>query len=155
MVRYVRRELALGAAKSAGLVAGVLVAGGVHASRRWSVTDVRNAVCAAAVFLVVAALVRSTRLGHVKDFEAAAPLTDAGPAPERGEAGVRTLLAFVVTAAFVFLWSDMWVFVLMTATDSLAKAAVGARWEHRRGRVLWRVPDGTSWRPAYSPVSSR
>lgn len=154
MVRYVRHELASGAAKLAGIVAGTAVAVGARENRQWSATDSENAAIVAVAFLIIAALVRSTRLGHRRDFESAGPLPDAGQGSGGGETAVRSGFLFVLAAGLVYLWSDIWVLVLLVASDYLAKAAVGGLWQRRHGKLLWRISDEDGeHRLAYSPVS--
>lgn len=155
MVRYVRHELASGTAKLAGIVAGTAVAVGTRESRQWSATDTEYAAIVAVAFLVVAALVRSTRLGHRRDFEAAGPLSDTGQGSGGGETAVRSGFLFVLAAGLVYVWSDIWVFVLLVASDYLAKAVVGGLWQRRHGKLLWRMSDEDGERQlAYSPVSA-
>ncbi|MFI7402687.1 hypothetical protein ACIBW9_19860 [Streptomyces sp. NPDC049541] len=154
MVRYVRHELASGAAKVAGIVAGTALAVGTRQGRQWSATDTENAAIVAVAFLVIAALVRSTRFGHRKDFESAGPLPDTGQASGSEETAVRSGSLFVLAAGLVYVWSDIWVLVLLVASDYLAKGVVGGLWQRRHGKLLWRVSeeDGEH-RLAYSPLS--
>ncbi|MGW1746042.1 hypothetical protein ACWCRD_10595 [Streptomyces sp. NPDC002092] len=157
MVRYVRHELASGAAKLAGILAGTAVAVGTRESRQWSAADTANAAIVAVVavaFLVVAALVRSTRFGHRRDFESAGPLPEADRASAGGETVGRSVFLFVLAAGLVYVSSDIWVFVLLVASDYLAKAAVGGLWQRRHGKLLWQVSDEDGERQlAYSPLS--
>ncbi|MEV6943239.1 hypothetical protein AB0N07_14830 [Streptomyces sp. NPDC051172] len=149
-----RHELASGAAKLAGIVAGTAMAVGTRESRQWSATDTQNAAIAALAFLVIAALVRSTRFGHRRDFESAGPLPEADQASGREETAVRSVFLFALAAGLVYVWSDIWVFVLLVASDYLAKAAVGGLWQRRHGKLLWRVSDEDGERQlAYSPLS--
>ncbi|MCD9876280.1 hypothetical protein [Streptomyces guryensis] len=149
-----RHELASGAAKLAGTVAGTAVAVGTREGRQWSTADTQNAAIVAVAFLVIAALVRSTRFGHRRDFESAGPLPDPGLASGGGETAVRSVFLFVLAAGLVYVWSDIWVFVLLVASDYLAKAAVGGLWQRRHGKLLWRVSDEDGERQlAYSPLT--
>lgn len=143
MGRYVHMELWAALAVLTGTAGGVAVGAGLRGESPVRGDAVEWVAALALGFLVVAVLLRTSRLkwvGEVREFEAAVPLPDNRPAPRDRSYSVRLLVLFVVAALFASLFTDTGVALipLVMALDWLAKAVVGARWEHTNGRVLWR-----------------
>jgi hypothetical protein len=159
MVRYVHTELTAALALLAGTGMGVAVAAGVHDTSVLRAGPVGKVAVFAVVFLTLVTLVRGTRLkwvGETANFEAAEPLPGPQPAAARRPFGLGRLLLFLVPNLVVGVLGFTWVLVvpLVMALDWLAKAAVGARWERRHGRLLWLGHDREEpLRLSYSPVS--
>lgn len=160
MGRYVHMELWAALAVLTGTAGGVAVAIGVRGEPPVRAATVEWVAALAVVFLVVATLLRASRLkwvGKVRDFEAAGPEPGAGPTPRHLWYGLRMLGLVATAALFASFFTDAAVAVaLVQALDWLAKAVVGARWERAHGRVLWRGHNrGEPWRLSYSPVTPR
>lgn len=159
MVRYVHHELMAAVALLVAIAVGVAMAVGVQDSELRAEAVGEMAVIGLA-YIVLAALMRSSRLkwvGEVREFEAAVPVTGADPVSRsRTLRKALRFSLFLVPSVVLGLLEVSWALViaLVIALDWLTKAAVGARWERRNRRQLWRGenPDDP-WRLSYTTLT--
>ena len=157
MGRYVHQELLAALAMLAGIAVGVAVAVGVRDEESIRGGGLAVTAALAVAFLVVSALLRSSRLkwvGEVREFEAAAPKPGADAMPRDRVHYVRMAGLFALAAVFTSYLGDAVAVPLVMGLDWLTKGVVGARWERENGRVLWRGYNRDEpWKLSYSPVS--
>jgi len=157
MVRYVYYEFWAALAMLFGSAVGVAVAVGVRDETPVRSDGVPLVAAVALGFLVVSALLRSSRLkwfGDVREFEAAVPRPHTGATPPNRTYTVWLVALFVFAALLTSFVGDVVILPVVMGLDWLAKTVVGARWERRNGRVLWRGHDREEpWKLSYAPVS--